>query len=137
MTAPAINTARGIVRRASWISSPIVDALSTPPKANAMVDQKITSFRPVLGTNVSAVMGVADPKRLHVRVPRVSSAKAGMQLASAPMLFSHLPTLRPTTFSVTARVSPDIATVMKYPLFDDNPCHAGPPMNSALAAAKE
>ena len=63
MTTPAARIARGTVRRASTISSPIVDALSTPPNANAIVDQKMTSLRLVLGTSDAAVIGVADPKR--------------------------------------------------------------------------
>src|SRR6185436_13901555 len=102
-----------MVRRASSISSPIVDALSTPPNANAIVDQKITSLRLVLGTNAPASIGVADPKRLHEIAPRTKSAPAGIQAASAPTLLSHLPMFRPTTLRVTARTSPPIATAMK------------------------
>src|SRR5262245_50407391 len=136
MSAPAASTARGTVRLASCISSPIVDPLSTPPKANAIVDQKITSFKLVLGTNAGADIGVADPKRRHATMPSTMSASAGIQLAIAPRLFSHLPTFRPTTFSVTARTRPLIDTAMKYALFDDSDCQDAPPMNNALAAAK-
>src|SRR5580765_8497941 len=70
-----------------------------------MVDQKMTSFRFVLGTNTGGVNGVADPKRLHDTAPSTMSTAAGIQLAIAPTLFDHA-------------------------------CQAGPPMNSALAAAK-
>ena len=41
--------------------SPIVEPLSGPPNANAIVDQKITSFKLVLGTKAFASIGVADP----------------------------------------------------------------------------
>ena len=51
-------------------------------------------------------------------------------------MFSHLPTLSPTTFITTAIVSPASETMMKYVLLDESDCHAGPPMKSALAAAK-
>src|SRR5438552_12719661 len=136
MNAPAASTARGTVRRASWISSPIVDPLSTPPNAKAIVDQKITSFRLVLGTKASGGIGVADPKRLHDTAPRTMSRPAGIQLAIAPTLFSHLPTFRPTTVIMTAIARPVIATAIKYTLLVDQACHDGPPMNSAFAAAK-
>ena len=69
-----------------------------------MVDQKMTSFRLVLGTNASGGIGVADPKRLHETAPSTISTPAGIQLAIAPTLFSHLPTFNPTTFSVTAMI---------------------------------
>ncbi len=65
MNAAAVRIARGTVRLASTISSPIVDALSTPPNANAIVDQKMMSLRPVLGTSDAAVIGVADPYVIH------------------------------------------------------------------------
>src|SRR5262245_18298739 len=128
--------ARGTVRRGSRISSPIVDPLSTPPNANAMVDQKITSLRFVLGAKAAPSIGVAEPNRLHAITPRPTSSIAGIQLAIAPTLFSHFPTSRPTTLSVTAIASPVIDTAMKYALLPDSVCHDAPPMYSALAAAK-
>ena len=134
MTAPAASMARGTVRRASSISSPIVDPLSTPPNANAIVDQKITSLRPVLGTSDEGVIGVADPNRYHDTTPRPISSSAGIHPAIAPTLFSHLPTFSPTTFIVTAIARPTTATAMKYVLLVDSACHEGPPMKSALAA---
>src|ERR1043166_3596631 len=137
ISAPAVSTARGTVRRASTISSPIVDPLSTPPNAKAIVDQKMTSFKLVLGTNAWAPIGGADPNRLHDTAPSTMSTAAGIQLAIAPTLFSHLPTFRPTTFNVTAMTRPVIATAMKYGLLlSPQDCQAGPPMNKALAAAK-
>ena len=102
-----------MVRRASTISSPIVDPLSTPPNANAIVDQKITSFSVVLGSRVRGVMGVADPNRIHHSAPNAMRKVAGTQPATAPALFSHLPTFRPTTFIITAIVKPARATMMK------------------------
>jgi hypothetical protein len=41
------------------------------------------------------------------------SSAATIQLATAPMLFSHLPTFSPTTFIVTAMMRPMEATAMK------------------------
>src|SRR5882672_10624440 len=99
--APAVRIARGIVRRASWISSPIVDPASTPPNAKAIVDQKMTSFRLVLGITVSGVIGVAAPKRYQDTAPSTINNTAAIQPAAAPRLFSHLPTSSPTTFIVT------------------------------------
>src|ERR1044071_6467232 len=114
MTTPAMRIARGTVRCASSISSPIVDPLSTPPNANAIVDQKMTSFRLVLGTRVVELFGVADPTRRQETNAGARTSAATTQLASAPTLFSHLPTLRPTTFIVTAVTRPTDATAMKY-----------------------
>src|SRR5437763_3584845 len=98
----------------------MIDALSTPPYANAMVDQKMTSLKLVLGMNARAFIGVADPCRTHERRPSAISSSAGTQPASAPALCSHFPTFNPTMLSVTASVRPIIATVMKYVLFDDS-----------------
>src|SRR5260221_1242536 len=136
MSAPPARIARGNVRRASWISSPIVDPLSTPPNANAMVDQKMTSFSPVLGTNAPGAIGVADPKRVHDTRPRMISSATGNHVATAPTLLSHFPTFNPTTFSQTATARPIIETMMKYALLVESDCHDDPPMNNALPAAK-
>src|SRR5262249_20508655 len=116
--------------------SPIVDPLSTPPNAKAIVDQKMTSFRLVLGANASGGIGVADPNRLHEAAPRTITTPAGIQLAIAPTLCSHVPPFSPTTSIATAMTRRVIATAMKYLLLEDHSCQAGPPMYSALAAAK-
>src|SRR5262245_64217597 len=113
MITAAATTARGMVRRASRISSAIVDPLSTPPKANAIVDQKITSFRLVLGTSDAASIGVADPKRLQDTAPSTINRPATIHAAMPPALFSHLPTSSPRTLTVTANVRPIIDAVMK------------------------
>src|SRR4051794_18027191 len=118
--------ARGTVRRASSISSPIVDPLSTPPNANAIVDQKMMSFRCMLGTSAPPLTGVAAPKRLHAMAPSAISSIAGIQPAIAPALVSHLPTFNPTTFIATVSARPVIETAMKYVLLEDHDCHAGP-----------
>src|SRR2546430_16639600 len=127
MIAPAARIARGIIRRGCSISSPIVDALSTPPNANAIVDQKMTSLRLVFGTNARAGIGVADPKRDHDRMPSTRGNSIGTQLATAPTVFSHVPTFNPTTLSVTARTSPRIATMMEDGLVDDSGCDGAAP----------
>src|SRR5207244_3221673 len=104
MNAPAVRSARGTVRRASLISSPIVDALSAPANAKAIVDQKITSLTLIFGTSASNVIGVADPKRFHDSTPRAISANVGIQSATAPALVNHLPMFTPITFITTAIV---------------------------------
>src|SRR5579872_1607595 len=111
-TAAAI-TARGMVRRASRISSPIAEPLSRPPNANAMVDQKITSLSDVAGTKERALRDVADPYRSHETTPSTMTAAATIQLATPPMLFNHLPRARLRTFRQTAIARPAIETVRK------------------------
>ena len=105
--------ARGTVRRAFSISSPIVDPLSTPPKANASVDQKMMSLRCMLGTTAWASIGVADPNRLQATAPSAISSIAGSQPASAPTLVSHFPTFNPTTFIATVTARPVMETATK------------------------
>src|SRR6185436_11283704 len=117
-------------------SSPMVAPLSTPPNAKAIVDQKMTSLKLVLGTMASAVSGVADPNRIHEIAPSTINTVAEAQPAIAPALLSHLPTSRPTTLSVTVTRRPAIATAMKYELCEASGCHDAPPMKSAFAAAK-
>src|SRR5215471_867881 len=89
MRIAAATTARGIVRYASLISSPIADALSTPPYANAIVDQKITSFTLMLGTTEDVVIAVADPKRLQETAPSTISSPATIHAATPPALLNH------------------------------------------------
>src|SRR5438128_12185951 len=101
-----------------------------------MVDQKITSFRLVLGTNALAVIVVAEPCRLHEIDPITIRSPAGVHPASAPTLFNHLPTLSPTTFKVAAISNPIVAAMMKYVLFVESACQDDPPMNNAFPAAK-
>src|SRR5689334_9582001 len=105
----------------------MVDPLSTPPYANAIVDQKITSFKLVLGTSACGVSAVADPCIRHAAAPRTISTIAGSHPAMAPTLFSHLPTFNPTTFIVTATIKPETATMRKYVLLPESACHPGPP----------
>src|SRR5712692_4313255 len=113
MKTAAVRMARGTVRRASTISSPIVDPLSTPPKAKAIVDQKMTSLRPVLGTSDRAVIGVADPYLIHEKNPNARRSEIGTHAASAPTFVSHFPMFKPTTLSATAAVRPTTDTARK------------------------
>ena len=58
---PANSRAKGIERRGSFISSPIKDAVSQPPRAKVSTDQKMMSFKCMLGVIECMVNGVADP----------------------------------------------------------------------------
>src|SRR5215468_10975372 len=98
-----------------------------PPKAKAIVDQKITSFKLVLGIRDCASIVVADPKRAHDTPPRTIRSPAEIHAETPPALFNHLPMSRPTTFTDTANVRPSTAAVMKYRLLVDHACHEGPP----------
>ena len=69
MITPAASNARGMFRRAFFISLPIVEAPSTPPNANATVDQKKTFFKSSEGTTVARSMAVAEPNLNHGRQP--------------------------------------------------------------------
>ena len=73
-------------RRGSRISSPIMDALSSPLSENAMVDQKTMSLSRVLGTRLSAVNGVAEPKRSQQTTASPIRNSAGTQSPTAPRL---------------------------------------------------
>src|SRR6478752_7588596 len=116
MKTAAVRMARGTVRLASTISSPIVEALSTPAKAKAIVDQKMTSLRPVLGMSELMVIGVADPYFIHEKNPNASSSDSGTHAASAPMFVIHLPMFSPTMLRTTATARPATDTARKYAL---------------------
>ena len=94
-----------MLRRGSRISSPIIEPLSSPLRENAIVDQKTMSLSRVLGTRLSGVNGVADPKRYQETTASAMRKIAGTQSPTAPALWSHLPTASPRTLSVTARPS--------------------------------
>src|SRR3974377_1238064 len=113
MTAAAVKIALGRVRRASTSPSPVVEALSTPANANAIVDQKMTSFRPVLGSSDCALIGVADPYFIQEYDPNAISSDTGTQPARALVLVLHLPTSRPTMFRPTATARPRNDTTRK------------------------
>src|SRR5258708_30231837 len=136
MSTPAVMTARGIVRSASTISSPIVDPLSTPPNANAIVERNTRSLSPVPGVSVCAVMGVADPDFIQEYRPNATRNPSGIHPAIAPALLNHFPMLSPTTLSATAIVRPTTETVMKYGWLVESDCADDPPTKSAFAAAK-
>src|SRR5882672_4481731 len=126
MRMPAEMTALGTVRRASTISSPIVDPLSTPPNANAIVERNTRSLRRVPGTSAPALIGVADPCFDHEYSPNPISSATGIHPAIAPALLSHFPTFKPTTLSETAIVRPMTETAMKYGALDAYACPDGP-----------
>lgn len=90
------------------------DPASRPLKPNAIVAQKISSLNPVLGRRLAAVIGVAGPYLRPTMRPITISTVRVSQLASAPMLFSHLPTWSPTMFNTVARLNPTSDTEIKY-----------------------
>src|SRR5436305_8895253 len=114
----------------------MVDAPSTPPKANATVDQKKMFLKSSEGKTVDVVKWVADPKRNQAIDPMTISMSAGSHEPTAPKLCSHLPIFKPTRLSVKPSIKPASATMMKYALFVERCCQRAPPMNKALHAAK-
>ena len=58
----------------------------------------------MLGVRVCRVNALAEPKRCHAMAPITITIKAGIHMAIAPTLCSHLPTSRPTTFTTVASV---------------------------------
>ena len=99
--------------RASLISSPIIEALSSPLREKAMVDQNTMSLSRVLGIRVSALNSVAEPKRLHATTASTISNRPGIQRPTAPRLCSHLPTASPRTLRPAARASASREKPMK------------------------
>src|ERR1700722_19331246 len=99
-------SARGMFRRGSRISSPIIDALSTPVTENAIVDQKIISLMCTLGTNADGASDVADPYRPQITTLSTMSSIAGTHRPTAPALCTHFPILRPATLGPTASARP-------------------------------
>ena len=110
---PAITIARGIVRAGSLTERAIMDAVSTPPKANAIVDQNRTSFSASSGMEAGSAKLVALPNRAAPIRPSVIRMSAGIQTPTAPAFCTHFPMRRPATFGRTAMARPAIAAVMK------------------------
>src|SRR5271165_3970614 len=92
--------------------------------------------RPSPGFMLAALKLVAEPNFIHATTATAHSRATGIQVPCEPMLFSHLPMLRPTTLSPNASPTPKNENPMKYAGLT---CHAFqrvPPMYSALLAAK-
>src|ERR1051326_8729642 len=98
ITILARNIAGGIIFLASRISPVITEALSTPLKANAIVDQKMASLRWLPGISAVALMSVAEPKRNHARGASMTRRQAGAQELTAPRLCSQRLMSRPAIF---------------------------------------
>ena len=109
-----MTIARGMLRRGSTISSPMNEPASSPVKANAMVDQKTISLRPVAAGARMRVIGVAEPYSHAGNDAHDDEQQHGTPGADGSRrLASHLPTSRPTMFIPAAMRQADDATTMK------------------------
>ena len=106
MSAPTTRRARGRFRRGSRISSPRNEAVSIPPNANAIVEKKRASLRPTEGMRCAAEKDVAEPNRAKTTAPETTRTIAGIHVATAAALCSHVPYLRPRTFTAEATITP-------------------------------
>ena len=113
MSGAEAKMARGMVRRASRISSPMNEADSKPVRAKAMVAQKIRSRRCRPGVRLSRLKVVAGPSRSQAVAPIPISRSVATQRACAPAVFSHLPTCSPTRLSQVPSASPRVEATMK------------------------
>src|SRR5271165_3694823 len=88
---PAAISPRGMVRRASLISSPMNDADSAPLKAYSSVAQtpKLPRFNE--GFIAAALNLVAEPNFHQATPPTTQSSAIGSHVPTAPRLLSHLP----------------------------------------------
>src|SRR5262249_42248243 len=105
MSAPETSRARGRFRRGSRISSPRHDAVSMPPNANAIVERKRASFRPIDGTRLFSVNAVADPNFRNAIDAQPIRSSAGIHVAIAVALWNRRPHSRPRTFIAVATAS--------------------------------
>ena len=92
-------------RRGFLISSPINEAASQPANAKISTDQKRTSLSLKLGTRAEGAKEVAGPKRCQATRPMIMRIATGTHIASAPRLWSHLPTSRPMMFRIATTAS--------------------------------
>src|SRR5262249_52266443 len=95
MVTPAKSKARGMLRRASLISSAISDADSEPISAKMMTDQKTMSATRVDGMKLRGANEVAEPKCFQAAKPRTITMNVGTHMATAPRLCAHFARLRP------------------------------------------
>src|SRR5262249_16895694 len=114
MRAPATIRARGIVRRASLISSPMNEAASEPLKAYRMVAQTPSVVKLNEGVKLGAVKDVEEPNFAHAIIVTTHNRLTGIQTPSAPRLLSHLPIFRPTMLRASASPTPKNEKAMKY-----------------------
>src|ERR1035438_5783573 len=106
MSAPTTRRACGRFRRGSRISSPRNEAASIPPNANAIVEKKRASLRPAEGMRCAAEKDVAEPNRANTTAPQTTRRIAGIQVATAAALCSHVPYFRPLAFTAVAMAIP-------------------------------
>src|SRR5580698_405538 len=111
---PAIVRARGMVRRASLISSPINEPVSTPPNAKKIVDQKIAFLKSACGMRLSEEKLVAEPWYFAKIAASISSTETGIHAPREQQLFNHFPCFSPTMFNKVISASHPSAKSMKY-----------------------
>src|SRR6185437_13362463 len=103
---PARISARGIERRASWISPAMIGASSSPANAKHICEKKITvSSLPNEGANDDAGIGVAEPDASSAITPTASSTTAGSHCAMPPRFCSQRPLFMPMMLSHSATAS--------------------------------
>src|SRR5271165_2894542 len=114
MIAPAVISARGTVRRASLISSPMNDAASAPLKAYRRVAHTPNTPGLSEGAMLVASKLVAEPNFIQATTATAHNRATGIHVPCEPTLFSHLPMLSPTTFRASASPTPKNENPMKY-----------------------
>ena len=90
------------------------DAASAPLKAYRSVAHTPIMPRLRPGFMFVASKLVAEPNFIHATTATTHSRATGIQVPCEPMLLSHLPMLRPTTFRASASPTPKNENAMKY-----------------------
>ena len=111
--APAPKTARGSVLRGSRTSSLMAETSSSPVKAKAICDQKLTVSQFHVGSMFWTVKCVAEPCLKQTIAAMTASITRGTYVPTPPAFCNHLPTFSPTMFSTTATRSMARETVSR------------------------
>src|SRR6266436_2505727 len=100
---PPHATAPGKVFRGFSISSPMMEASSSPTRPKQITPNEFSTKRGLAGIWKSAQATVV-PNFAHTITPSPISSAAATNVPIAPTLLIHFPTPSPTTFSTTSTV---------------------------------
>src|SRR5277367_322954 len=101
---PPHATAPGRVFRGFSISSPMIEASSSPTNPKQITPNELSKNLGFAGIWKSAQV-IVVPNFMHTTTPSPINRNAAINVPMAPRLFNHFPTLMPKTFKTTRIVS--------------------------------
>src|SRR5260370_21566354 len=126
---PPNATAPGSVFRGFSISSPMIDASSSPTSPKQITPNEFSTNRGFAGI-LKSFQCMLVPNFAHTITPSPISRNAATQVPIPPIVLSHFPTPSPTTFSTTSRPNSTTDAASANVRLSASPSCPGPSTNT-------